>query len=85
MEPTPASRALFTRAREHGRAIGLDIREASSGGGSDGNLISALGIPVLDGLGAEGGGAHAHHEHVRLDSLHTRAKLLARLLEDPRL
>jgi glutamate carboxypeptidase len=83
MEPTPASRALFTRAREHGRAIGLDIREASSGGGSDGNLISALGIPVLDGLGAEGGGAHAHHEHVRLDSLHTRAKLLARLLEDP--
>jgi glutamate carboxypeptidase len=83
MEPTPASHTLFARAQEHARGLGLDVREASSGGGSDGNLISALGVPVLDGLGAEGGGAHAHHEHVRLDSLHVRARLLARLLEDP--
>lgn len=83
MEPTPASQQLFAQAREHGRALGLDLREASSGGGSDANLISALGVPVLDGLGAEGGGAHAHHEHVRLDSLPVRARLLARLLEDP--
>ena len=41
------------------------------------------GVPVLDGLGAQGGGAHAHHEHVRLDTLPLRARLLARLLEDP--
>jgi glutamate carboxypeptidase len=83
LEPTPASRRLFATAKDHARALGLDVDEASSGGGSDANLISALGVPVLDGLGAEGGGAHAHHEHVRLDTLHVRARLLARLLEDP--
>jgi len=81
--PTPASRQLFAKAQEHARAIGFELNEASSGGGSDANLVSALGVPVLDGLGAEGGGAHAHDEHVRLDTLHLRARLLARLLEDP--
>jgi glutamate carboxypeptidase len=81
--PTAESRQLFAKAQEHARALGLDLREASSGGGSDGNLISSWGVPVLDGLGAEGGGAHAHHEHVRLDTLPLRARLLARLLEDP--
>lgn len=30
-----------------------------------------------------GGGAHAPHEHVLLDSIPLRARLLARLLEDP--
>ena len=81
--PTAESRQLLAKAQEHARALGLDLREAASGGGSDANLISSWGIPVLDGLGAEGGGAHAHHEHVRLDTLSVRAQLLARLLEDP--
>jgi glutamate carboxypeptidase len=83
LEPTPASRTLFAKAREHGRALGLDLKEASSGGGSDANLVGAFGVPVLDGLGIDGGGAHAYDEHVRLDSLPLRAGLLARLLEDP--
>jgi glutamate carboxypeptidase len=81
--PTDESRRLFAKAQEHARALGLDLHEASSGGGSDANLISAWGVPVLDGLGAEGGGAHAHDEHVRLDTLPLRARLLARLLVDP--
>jgi glutamate carboxypeptidase len=81
--PTAESRQLFAKAQEHALALGLDLREASSGGGSDANLISSWGVPVLDGLGAEGGGAHAHHEHVRLATLPLRARLLARLLEDP--
>jgi glutamate carboxypeptidase len=83
LERSAGSAALFARAYQHGRALGLDLREASSGGGSDGNLIGALGVPVLDGLGAEGGGAHARGEHVRLDSIPARGRLLARLLEDP--
>jgi glutamate carboxypeptidase len=83
LEPSAGSRLLFAKAREHGRALGLDLEEASSGGGSDANLVGALGVPVLDGLGADGGGAHAHGEHVRLDSIPLRAALLARLLEDP--
>jgi glutamate carboxypeptidase len=83
LERSPGGRAMFEQAREHGRALGLDLREASSGGGSDGNLVGALGIPVLDGLGAEGGGAHADDEHVVIDSLTVRAQLLARLLRKP--
>jgi glutamate carboxypeptidase len=83
LEPSPGSALLFARAREHGAEIGLPLEEGSSGGGSDGNLVGALGIPVLDGLGVEGGGAHAPDEHVLLESLPVRAELLARLLQDP--
>lgn len=83
LEQSPASRTLMEKAHEHGRELGLDLRGEASGGGSDGNLIGALGVPVLDGLGAQGGGAHAYDEHVRLDSLAVRARLLARLLVDP--
>jgi glutamate carboxypeptidase len=83
LEPSPDARRVFEKARQHGRALGLELRGASSGGGSDGNLVGARGIPVLDGLGAQGGGAHATHEHVLLDSIPVRAQLLARLLEDP--
>lgn len=83
LERTPKSARLFERAREIGRGLGLDLKEASSGGGSDANLVGALGVPVLDGLGAEGRGAHAHEEQIRLDTLPVRTSLLAGLLEDP--
>jgi glutamate carboxypeptidase len=83
LERTPGNVALFEQAREHGRALGLDLAETSASGGSDGNLIAAFGVPVLDGLGAEGNGAHAVDEHVVLDSLAVRAELLAALLRSP--
>lgn len=83
LEPTEASRALFEQARRHGRELGLDLRASASSGGSDGNLVAALGVPVLDGLGPRGGGAHAESEHVLVESLPERARLLARLLEQP--
>ena len=83
LEPSPGSARLFAKAREHGLALGLDLHETSSGGGSDGNLVGALGIPVLDGLGADGRGAHARDEHVLVDSIPVRAELLARLLHEP--
>jgi glutamate carboxypeptidase len=83
LERSEGGGRLFARAREIGLGLGLDLKEASSGGGSDGNLVGALGLPVLDGLGAEGKGAHAHDEQIRLDALPVRARLLAGLLEDP--
>ena len=83
LERSAESAVLFERAREHGRELGLELAEESSGGGSDGNLVGALGVPVLDGLGAQGGGAHAHDEHVFLPSIEPRAELLARLLREP--
>ena len=83
LEPSPESAQLFAKAREHARTLGLEVEAAASSGGSDGNLVGALGVPVLDGLGAEGGGAHATDEHVELESIPVRAQLLAKLLEDP--
>jgi glutamate carboxypeptidase len=83
LEATPRSLALFAKAREHGLQLGLDLGHGSSGGGSDGNLVAVLGLPVLDGLGAEGAGAHAANEHVLVDSLPVRANLLTALLRNP--
>jgi glutamate carboxypeptidase len=83
LERSPGGAKLFAKAREYGLELGLDLRETASGGGSDGNLVGALGVPVLDGLGVEGGGAHAVDEWVLLPSLPIRAQLLARLIEDP--
>jgi len=72
--------ALFRKARALGRELGMELGEASTGGGSDGNFTAALGIPTLDGLGAVGNGAHARHEHVIISELPRRAALLAALL-----
>ncbi|HXJ91850.1 MAG TPA: M20 family metallopeptidase [Terriglobia bacterium] len=72
--------ALFELAQDLGRRMGLDLTEASTGGGSDGNLTAALGIPTLDGLGGVGDGAHARHEHVVIRELPRRAALLAALI-----
>jgi glutamate carboxypeptidase len=72
--------ALFSKARALGRAMGMDVTEASTGGGSDGNFTAALGIPTLDGLGVVGDGAHARHEHILIPELPRRAALLAALL-----
>lgn len=80
MERTPAGAALFVRAREIGRTLGLDLDEGLSGGASDGNFTAALGIPTLDGLGAVGDGAHASYEYIEVNSLVERAALLANLL-----
>lgn len=74
---------LFLRAREAGAELGLDLHEASATGGSDGNLAATYGLPVLDGLGAQGGGAHAADEHVLVESLPVRAELLAAILRTP--
>ncbi len=50
------------------------------GGGSDGNFTAAIGVPTLDGLGAVGGGAHADTEHLVVDSMPERARLVAGLV-----
>ncbi len=80
MERTAQVAALYERARVVARALGRELAEGGTGGGSDGNFTAALGIATLDGLGAEGDGAHALHEHVLLESLPFRAALLAGLL-----
>ena len=72
---------LFEHARRLASEIGYDLKEGSVGGGSDGNFIAALGVPVLDGLGVDGSGAHAEHEHIIISDIPRRAALLTRLIE----
>lgn len=81
MERSEQIGQLFAHAQRLAQELGFAIDEAATGGGSDGNFTAAVGIPTLDGLGPIGGGAHALHEHVNLDSFVPRAALLARLLE----
>jgi glutamate carboxypeptidase len=76
------STALFARAKSLAESMGFSIGEAAAGGGSDGNLTAALGIPTLDGLGAVGDGAHATHEHILTRTMPQRAALLAALLAE---
>jgi glutamate carboxypeptidase len=71
---------LFRRARQLGRQMGMDLEEASTGGGSDGTFTAALRIPTLDGLGGVGDGAHARHEQIIISELPRRAALLAALI-----
>jgi glutamate carboxypeptidase len=78
-EANAATMALYEHARGIARSIGFDINHQSSGGGSDGNFTGAMGVPTLDGLGVQGGGAHTLEEHVLASSLVPRAKLLAGL------
>jgi len=82
MERSPAMAELFELARGNAAAMGVELREGSTGGGSDGNFTAAIGIPTLDGLGPEGEGAHAAHEHVLTESFPRRVALLAGLLVD---
>lgn len=82
LEPAQ-SEDLYERAVSLAREIGIDPPGAIAvGGGSDGNLTAALGVPTLDGLGAVGAGAHAEHEHTLEAYIDGRVALLAALIDD---
>ena len=70
---------LYRQARKLAAELGIDLQEGSTGGGSDGCFTAALGVPTLDGLGPDGAGPHALHEHVLVESLAPRAALLTQL------
>ena len=80
MERSEGVVQLYHLARALAADLGRTLEEGATGGGSDGNFTAALGIPTLDGLGADGDGAHALHEHVLLETLPFKAALLAGLL-----
>lgn len=79
-EPDPGTLALFEKARGIAKHLGIELTHGSAGGGSDGNFTGAMGIPTLDGLGVRGADAHTLNEHIEVDSLVERGRLMAGLL-----
>jgi glutamate carboxypeptidase len=71
---------LYNQAKAVARQLGFELGETQVGGASDGNFAAAAGAAVLDGLGINGDGAHATHEHIILDDIPRRGALLATLI-----
>ncbi|HEX6279935.1 MAG TPA: M20 family metallopeptidase [Pyrinomonadaceae bacterium] len=80
MERTDAVASLFAKAREIAASFDYDLGETQVGGASDGNFVAALGVPVLDGLGITGDGAHTLHEHILVSDVANRAALITGLI-----
>jgi glutamate carboxypeptidase len=79
-EPDAGGLALYAHARSLAQTLGFDMPHGSAGGGSDGNFTGAMGVPTLDGLGVLGGGGHTLEEHIMVESLVRRGRLMAGLL-----
>jgi glutamate carboxypeptidase len=77
---TPGTAKIFEVAKDIAKELGFEMKGRSQGGGSDGNFTGAMGIPTLDSLGVRGAGLHTLNEHIQVDSLTERARLMAGLL-----
>jgi glutamate carboxypeptidase len=72
--------AFYEKAAQIAAEMKYELGETQVGGASDGNFVGALGVPVLDGLGIRGDGAHTHREHILISDIAPRATLIAKLL-----
>jgi glutamate carboxypeptidase len=79
-EPSAGTMQLYQTAKGIAATLGIELTHGSEGGGSDGNFTGAAGIPTLDGLGPRGLGVHTLNEHIEVDSLSERARLMAGLM-----
>lgn len=82
MERTPAVVSLFEQAGAAAASFGYKLSETQVGGASDGNFVGALGVPVLDGLGITGDGAHTLGEHILVSDIAERATLVTLILHE---
>jgi glutamate carboxypeptidase len=80
MEKLARSGRLVEHAQSVARRLGFEIKDTSTGGASDANSTSGMGVPSLDGLGPIGGSDHSPAEYLELDSVVPRTALLAGLL-----
>ena len=78
-----SSASLVPLAASVAARLGLgEIPGVAVGGASDGNFTAGIGVPTLDGLGADGDKAHAEGEYVKLDAMPERAALVAGMLAE---
>jgi len=81
LEKTKAAEKVFGRAQAIAAGLGMALKAGRTGGGSDASVAASLGVPALDGLGPDGDGLHAAHEHLLLPSFVERTALLTELLK----
>lgn len=77
MIKTEDTESLLNNVRDAGSLLGMEIKDQSTGGASDGNFVAALGVPVLDGMGPTGGNYHRADEFIYRNSLLQKTKLMA--------
>ncbi|MGI8811615.1 MAG: M20 family metallopeptidase [Pyrinomonadaceae bacterium] len=80
LERTDAVVALYERARAIATSFYYELGETQVGGASDGNFVGALGVPLLDGVGIAGDGAHTLNEYIYIDDIPKRAALMTMML-----
>jgi glutamate carboxypeptidase len=80
MEKTGESAKLVERAVAIASELGFELKDTSTGGGSDANTTAGVGVPTIDGLGPVGGNDHTPIEYIELDSIVPRTTLLAALI-----
>ncbi len=69
MVPSKKTLELWDQIAQIGTRLGQEMKLIATGGGSDGNFTSALGIPTIDGMGPRGGQAHSEDEFLDLDNI----------------
>lgn len=82
MPVTETTKTVFAKVQAIAAGLGLDVQSGGTGGVSDANFVAALGLPVLDGLGAVGEGYHSEREFIHAASLEERARLLSVLIQN---
>ena len=80
MEKLERSGRLVEHAQAVAGALGFEIADAATGGASDANTTSGMGVPTIDGLGPIGGNDHSPTEYLEVDSIVPRTTMLAGLL-----
>jgi glutamate carboxypeptidase len=81
MVPSEATLRLWDQLAHIGKQLGLEMEWIATGGASDGNYTSALGIATIDALGPRGGSAHSKEEYLELDSIVPNIHLICEFLK----
>ena len=80
MEKLERSGRLADHVKAIAARLGFSTLDVSTGGASDANTTSGMGVPSIDGLGPIGGRDHSPDEYLEVDSIVPRTTLLAGLL-----
>jgi glutamate carboxypeptidase len=80
MEKLERSGRLVDHAIGLAASLGFELHDAATGGASDANTTSGMGVPTIDGLGPIGGLDHSPGEYLEVASIVPRTALLAGLI-----